>query len=118
MTSQLAQGQAVAALPTGRGRGPGGPPARLPLPAGRCPVPGCGDQTDRTRLMCRRDWYLVPKAAARPGVGDLALRTRSCQPRAPGGSADGDRRLPRRPAARPETPAHPVPARARSRPAP
>jgi hypothetical protein len=61
MTSQLAQGQAVAALPTGRGRGPGGPPARLPLPAGRCPVPGCGDQTDRTRLMCRRDWYLVPK---------------------------------------------------------
>ena len=33
----------------------------LPLPAGRCPVPGCGDPIDRTRLMCRRDWYLVPK---------------------------------------------------------
>ena len=61
MTSQLAGRPAAAALSTGRGRGPGGPPAGLPLPPGRCPVPGCGDQIDRTRLMCRRDWYLVPK---------------------------------------------------------
>ena len=60
MTSQLAGRPAAAALPAGRGRGPGGPPAGLPLPPGRRPVPGCGDQIDRTRLMCRRDWYLVP----------------------------------------------------------
>jgi hypothetical protein len=31
------------------------------LPAGRCPGPGCGDQIDRTRLICRRDWYLAPR---------------------------------------------------------
>jgi hypothetical protein len=61
VSSQLAERQAVAALPTGRGRGPGGQPAGLPLPPARCPVPGCGDPIDRTRLMCRRDWYLVPK---------------------------------------------------------
>ena len=61
MASRLAERQTVAALPRGRGRGPGGQPTGLPLPAGRCPVPGCGDQIDRTRLMCRRDWYLVPK---------------------------------------------------------
>jgi hypothetical protein len=61
MTSQLAERQTVAALPSGRGRGPGGQPTGLPLPVGRCPVPGCGDQIDRTHLMCRRDWYLVPE---------------------------------------------------------
>jgi hypothetical protein len=61
MISQLAEPQTPAALPRGRGRGPGGQPTGLPLPPGRCPVPGCGDQIDRTRLMCRRDWYLVPK---------------------------------------------------------
>jgi hypothetical protein len=61
MTSQLAERQTVPALPRGRGRGPGGHPTGLPLPPGRCPVLGCGDQIDRTRLMCRRDWYLVPK---------------------------------------------------------
>jgi hypothetical protein len=55
MTSQLAERQTVAALPQGRGRGPGGQPAGLPPPAGRCPVPGCGDQIGQTRLMCRRD---------------------------------------------------------------
>jgi hypothetical protein len=61
MTFQLAERQNLAALPRGRGRGPGGQPAGLPLPAGRCPVPGCEEEIDRTRLMCRYDWYRVPK---------------------------------------------------------
>jgi hypothetical protein len=61
MTSQLAERQDVAALPGGRGRGPGGQPTGLPLLIGRCAVPGCGDQIDPTRLMCRRDWHHVPK---------------------------------------------------------
>jgi hypothetical protein len=61
MTSQLAERQTVAALPSGRGRGSGGQPAGWPLPVGRCAVPGRGDQVGRTRLMYRRDWYLVPK---------------------------------------------------------
>lgn len=61
MTFQLAERQNLAALPRGRGRGPGGQPGGLPRPAGRCPVPGCAEQIDRTRLMCRHDWYRVPK---------------------------------------------------------
>jgi hypothetical protein len=61
MTSQLAERRALSALPRGRGKGPGGPETGLPLPAGHCPVPGCGEQIDPTRLMCRRDWYVVPK---------------------------------------------------------
>jgi hypothetical protein len=61
MTSQLAERWDVSALPAGRGRGPGGQPTGLPLPTGRCAAPGCGDQIDPTRLMCRRDWYRVPK---------------------------------------------------------
>lgn len=61
MTTQQAERRNLAALPRGRGRGPGGQPTGLPLPAGRCPVPGCGDEIDRTRLMCRHDWYQVPK---------------------------------------------------------
>jgi hypothetical protein len=70
MTSQLAERQNVQALPRGRGRGPGGVPTGLALPAGRCPIPGCGEEIDRTRLMCRRDWYLVPKQ-----LRDLVWRT-------------------------------------------
>jgi hypothetical protein len=61
MTSQLAERRDVSALPGGRGQGPGGQPPGSPLPAGLCAVPGCGDQIDLTRLMCRRDWYQVPK---------------------------------------------------------
>jgi hypothetical protein len=61
MTSQLAVRQTATALPRGRGRGPGGRPTGLPLPEGRCPVPGCGEEIDRTRLMCRRDWYRLRK---------------------------------------------------------
>lgn len=60
MTSQLAERRDVSALPRGRGRGPGGQ-SGLPLPAFLCAVPGCGDQVDPTRLMCRRDWNRVPK---------------------------------------------------------
>lgn len=45
----------------GRGRGPGGQLAGLALPVGRCPVSGCDDQIDPSRLMCRRHWYQVPK---------------------------------------------------------
>jgi hypothetical protein len=54
MTSQLAERQTQASLPKGRGKGPGGQPRRLLPPSGRCPVPGCGDPIDATRLMCRR----------------------------------------------------------------
>jgi hypothetical protein len=61
MTFQLAERRDQTALPRGRGRGPGGQPTGLELPACRCPVPGCEEQIDRTRLMCRRDWYAVPK---------------------------------------------------------
>jgi hypothetical protein len=61
MATHLAERQNLTALPAGPGRGPGFQPTGFPLRAGRCPVPGCGDQIDRTRLMCRRDWYQVPK---------------------------------------------------------
>jgi hypothetical protein len=62
MTSQLAEHQASASLPKGRGKGPGGQPDGLLPRSGRCPVPGCGESIDGTRLMCRRDWNLAPKA--------------------------------------------------------
>lgn len=61
VTSQLAEPQERSALPCGPGRGPGGHATGWPLPIGVCAVPGCGDQIDTTRLMCRRDWYQVPK---------------------------------------------------------
>jgi hypothetical protein len=61
MTSQLAERQTPASLPKGRGKGPGGQPKGLLPPPGRCPVPGCGDPIDATRLMCRRDWNLLPR---------------------------------------------------------
>jgi hypothetical protein len=63
MTVQLAEGRtAVAHLPSGRGRGPGGQLTALTEgSANRCPVSGCVEQIDPSRLMCRRDWYLVPK---------------------------------------------------------
>jgi hypothetical protein len=61
MTSQLAERQMPASLPKGRGKGPGGQPqASAPQPRW-CPVPGCGDPIDTTRLMCRRDWNLLPR---------------------------------------------------------
>lgn len=60
MTSQLAERQTSASLPEGRGKGPGGQPW-LALSSPGCPVPGCDDPIDATRLMCRRDWNLLPK---------------------------------------------------------
>jgi hypothetical protein len=61
MIGESAADQMVAAAPSGRGRGPRGQPAALQPRASRCPIPGCGEQIDPTRLMCRRDWYLVPR---------------------------------------------------------
>jgi hypothetical protein len=61
MTSTLGERQKAAALPRGHGRGPGGQPTGLPLPAGHCAVPECGARIDQTRLMCRQDWCQVPK---------------------------------------------------------
>jgi hypothetical protein len=61
MTSQLAERQTPASLPNGRGKGPGGQPGKWLPPPGQCPVPGCGDPIDVTRLMCGRDWHLVPR---------------------------------------------------------
>jgi hypothetical protein len=82
MTSQLEEGPGVSPMPGGPGRGPRGRLAGLPR-AGRspvrCPVPGCRDQIDASRLMCRRHWYLVPKqirdrvwATWRSGQGALS----------------------------------------------
>src|ERR1035437_5921269 len=61
MTSELAVDRTVVAVTGGRGRGPRGQLAALPLPASRCPIPGCGRPIDPSRLMCRSHWYLVPK---------------------------------------------------------
>ncbi len=65
MTSQLAAEKAgeetAAGLTAGRGRGPGGQPMAVLLPAGRCPLAGCAEKIDPSRLMCRRHWYRVPK---------------------------------------------------------
>jgi hypothetical protein len=62
MTDLLLESPARRALPSGPGKGPGG--ALLPLRSGpkRCPVIGCDQRIDPSRLMCRRDWYLLPYA--------------------------------------------------------
>jgi hypothetical protein len=85
MASHREDGPAVPPVPGGTGRGPCGPRGRLAgLPRVgrypvRCPVPGCHDQIDASRLMCRRHWYLVPKqirdrvwATWRSGQGALS----------------------------------------------
>lgn len=87
MASQLAERQTSASLPKGRGKGPGGQPQGLLPPPGRCPVPGCGDPVDATRAYVPPRLEPAAQEAAGPGVGDLALRARVCQPRAPAGSA-------------------------------
>jgi hypothetical protein len=57
MTGQLA----VKAVTGGRGRGPRGQLATLWSGADWCPIPGCRQQIDPSRLMCRSHWYTVPK---------------------------------------------------------
>jgi hypothetical protein len=98
MTNEATGNRTITALTGGRGRGPGGRPTALPFEAGHCPVPGCGDQIDPSRLMCRRHWYQVPRALRnqvwatwRSGQGALsrehadAVRTAvaACQERPP-----------------------------------
>src|SRR5260221_9914101 len=61
MSSEPPKGQAPTDLTAGRVRGPGGQLTGLLNHACRCPVPGCGDLIDPSRLMCRRHWYRVPK---------------------------------------------------------
>lgn len=62
MTDLLLEHLARLALPSGPGKGPSG--GLLPLRSGpkRCPVIGCAEWIDPSRLICRRDWYLVPHA--------------------------------------------------------
>jgi len=80
MSSQVLAVNPRRKLLAGRGRGPGGTHATWPgALAGCCPVSGCGAEIDRSRLMCRRDWYVIPKplrdrvwATWRSGRGALA----------------------------------------------
>jgi len=51
VTSEATEDRTVTELTGGHGRGPGA----------SCPVLGCGEQIDTSRLMCRRHWYRVPK---------------------------------------------------------
>jgi len=61
MTSEAIESPMVTELTAGRGRGPGGPLTGSSTHAYRCPIPGCDDLIDPSRLMCRRHWYRVPK---------------------------------------------------------
>jgi hypothetical protein len=47
--------------PSGPGRGPGLGRALWPGSAAGCVIPGCTARVDPSRLMCRADWYQVPK---------------------------------------------------------
>ena len=62
MTSQLIERPAARKLLSGPGKGPGRQrgPRGLTTIVG-CPVPGCRELIDASRLMCRRDWQLVPQ---------------------------------------------------------
>ncbi len=61
MTSQLAEHSRAKELTAGRGRGPGSKLSPLSQLADRCPISGCSEQIDPSRLMCRGHWYAVPK---------------------------------------------------------
>jgi len=61
MVSQLIDGATARKLLSGPGKGPGRQQTPLRLTAAVCPVPGCHELIDPSRLMCRRDWHRVPK---------------------------------------------------------
>jgi hypothetical protein len=61
MPSRVSARRPSPALPVGRGRGPGGQSGPSAAQGGRCAVPGCGQEIHISRLMCRDDWYAVPK---------------------------------------------------------
>jgi hypothetical protein len=60
MADLLLERPAHRALPCGPGKGPGGALLHLSSGPKRCPVIGCDEPIDPSRLMCRMDWYLVP----------------------------------------------------------
>ena len=60
MSSQLTADQ-TRAVTGGYGRGPRGQLTTLGSGVSSCPIPGCGNQIDPSRLMCRAHWYVVPK---------------------------------------------------------
>jgi len=79
MTNEATGRRTVTALTGGRGRGPGGQPTALLWRTGRCPIPGCDEEIDPSRLMCRHHWYAVPRplrnqvwATWRSGQGALS----------------------------------------------
>lgn len=51
----------VKAVTGGYGRGPRGRLSTLGSGINSCSIPGCGNQIDPSRLMCRAHWYVVPK---------------------------------------------------------
>jgi hypothetical protein len=61
MVSQLIEGATARKLLSGHGKGPGRQQTPLRPAAVVCPVPGCHELIDPSRLMCRRDWHRVPK---------------------------------------------------------
>ncbi len=61
MTSEATEDRTFTELTVGPGRGPGGRLTASREHAPCCPIPGCGDHMDPSRLMCRCHWYRVPK---------------------------------------------------------
>lgn len=61
MTSKLAKNRTVRAVAGGPGRGPRGQLTTLLSGVSRCPISGCEQRIDPSRLMCRGHWYTVPK---------------------------------------------------------
>lgn len=62
MTYLLLERPTRRALPFGPGKGPGGTLLPLSSVPKCCPVIGCSEPIDPSRLMCRSDWHLVPYA--------------------------------------------------------
>ena len=61
MSGTVIQREPRRVLPAGPGRGPGAVVSGAHAPLTRCAVPGCGVPIDSSRLMCRGDWYAVPR---------------------------------------------------------